>query len=241
MDELVESLTKHFQPPSTVISERYSFHCRCQEPSESIADFVVSLKKLIIRCDYDAAIQKTLLRDRFVCGLTHESTRKRLLTEDNSITFDRAVEIATSVEKASVQAKQMKAGDTKPTVNQVRGKPHNSNPIRSNHSQPVCYRCGGPHLAHVCRFIRETCRSCGKTGHISKVCRSKRIEHSHTAGGAKTSSNNSRNRTNVLELTDSPTKDSLSTESSYTMFNVVSGSKPIIFPVMINNTLVNQP
>ena len=75
-DELVDLLTKHFQPPASVISERYSFQCRCQEPDESIADFVVGLKKLIIRCEYDAAVQKTLLRDRFVSGLANESTRK---------------------------------------------------------------------------------------------------------------------------------------------------------------------
>ena len=44
-DELVDVLTKHFQPPAFVISECYSFHCRCQEPDKSIADFVVGLKK----------------------------------------------------------------------------------------------------------------------------------------------------------------------------------------------------
>ena len=40
LDELVHKLTKHFQLTS-VILERYNFHCRCQEPHESIADFVV--------------------------------------------------------------------------------------------------------------------------------------------------------------------------------------------------------
>ena len=103
-DELVDVLTKHFQPPTSVISGRYSLHSLCQEPDESIADFVVSLKKLIICCEYDAAVQQTLLRDRFVSGLANESTRKQLLTKDNTITFARAVGIATSVEKASIQA-----------------------------------------------------------------------------------------------------------------------------------------
>ena len=85
-DELTEVLQKHFQPQSSIISE---FHCRCQDPHESIADFVVALKKLIIRCGYEAEVQKILLRDRFVCGLAHESTRKRLLTESNNVTFER--------------------------------------------------------------------------------------------------------------------------------------------------------
>ena len=36
LDELVEVPLKHFQPKSSIISKRYSFHCRCQEPDESL-------------------------------------------------------------------------------------------------------------------------------------------------------------------------------------------------------------
>ena len=70
LEELVETLTKHFQPKTSVISERYTFHCRYQEPDESIADFVANLKKLIIRCEYEADFQSTVLRDRFVAQNT---------------------------------------------------------------------------------------------------------------------------------------------------------------------------
>ncbi len=107
LDELVDTLSKHFQPKSSIISERYSFHCRCQESDESLPDFVASLMKLIVRCDYESRIQQILVRDRFVCGLTNESTRKRLLTEEDTLTLERALEIAISVEKATVQAKQI--------------------------------------------------------------------------------------------------------------------------------------
>ena len=117
LDELITVLTKHFQPTTSVIAERYSLHCRCQTPNESIADFVVGLKKSITCCQYEPHVQSILLRDRFVCGLAHEATRKRLLTEDNDLTFNRAVEIATSVERASVQARQMKMPDSKVSVN----------------------------------------------------------------------------------------------------------------------------
>ena len=41
LDELITVLTKHFQPTTSVIAKRYSFHCRCQTPNESIADFIV--------------------------------------------------------------------------------------------------------------------------------------------------------------------------------------------------------
>ena len=101
----------------------------------------------------------------------------------------------------------MKTVDNKPTVHQERGKQHNSYSVRS---PPVCHRCGGPHLAHVCHFIRETCRACGKTGHIAKVCRSKRTEDNTSSCGAESCRSNSRNQTNLLKLSDTPGSPSVS-------------------------------
>ena len=165
LDELVDKLTKHFQLTS-VISERYNFNCRYQEPHESIADFVVGLKKLIIRCDYAEAVQQVLLRDKFVCGLADEATRKHLLTENNKIDFECTVEIAITVEKASTHAKSMKPSEKQSGgVHTVKGK----QPVRPS---PTCHRCGGPHLAPACCFINEKYRACCKTGHIAKVCHS---------------------------------------------------------------------
>ena len=34
-------------------------------------------------------------------------------------------------------------------------------------------RCGGNHLAPVCKFKEYKCHSCGKVGHLANVCRSK--------------------------------------------------------------------
>ena len=137
------------------------------DPNESIADFVVGLSKSITCCHYEPQLQSILLKDRFVCGLAHEETRKRLLTEDNDLTFDRAVKTATSVERASVQARQMKMSNSKVSVNQVKGKEQTNYPVNP---PKVCYRCGGPHLATTCRFVLETCRADGKTSHIARVC-----------------------------------------------------------------------
>ena len=133
----------------------------------------------------------------------------------------------------------MKTVDNKPTVHHMKGKQHNSYSVRF---PSVCHRCGGPHLAHVCRFIREVCRACGKTGHIAKVCRSKRTEHNTSSRGAGSSRSNSRNQTDLLKLSDTPDSPSISSNDprlstelpeSYTLFNVVSGSKPIFLSVMI--------
>ena len=144
-EELVETLSKHFQPKSSIISERYSFHCRCQEPDESLPDFVASLTKLIVRCDYEPQFQTVLLRDRFVCGLSNESTRKRLLTENDTLKLERGL---LSVWRKP-QYMQMKSDIKSTSVYQLNSK----HPPSQFSSSPTCHRCGGPHLAPACRFI----------------------------------------------------------------------------------------
>ena len=55
-------------------------------------------------------------------------------------------------------------------INRVRDK-EKTNKI--SESQQTCYRCGGTRHSHTdCRFKEAVCRSCGKTGHIARVCRS---------------------------------------------------------------------
>ena len=72
----------------------------------------------------------------------------RLFTESNDVTFERVVEIATSVEQAAVQAKHMK---TDP-IHNMKGK---QQPFKQS---PTCHKCGGPHLAPACCFLHERCR-----------------------------------------------------------------------------------
>ena len=131
LDELVDTLTLHFQPKTSEIADRYAFLCRHQEPEEDIAEFVANLKRLIVPCNYSVEFQKTILRDRFVCGLANESTRKRLLTEENKLTFEEAIAIAVAVEKATTQARLMKA-DSKPVVHQVHQASRSSEEVKNS-------------------------------------------------------------------------------------------------------------
>ena len=230
-DELVEILDKHFRPTTSVVAERYRLNCRRQRENESIADFVADLKRLIVPCKYPADTQDMILRDRFVFGLLSESTRKRLLTEKVDTTFSTAVEIASSLETATVHAKQMGPSESKVGFR--------DQPIQRLAKKPIeCYRCGGPHLANVCHHITSKCRACAKTGHIAKVCRSKHAMRKDTTkfrdtrpGQPKSESSGG---THTVEEGISR-EDGASSDSSYPMLAVVSRSQPIILSVMVNN------
>ena len=106
-------------------------------------------------------ISTETLRDKFVCGLQQKYIRSRLLTEEDNLTFDRSVEIATALEGAKKHAHLIQQETKKEEVHRTTRRHNTFNPRSST---IVCFRCGGPHAARACRFIKEKCHNCGKTG-----------------------------------------------------------------------------
>ena len=106
--QLKEALKQHYDPKPLVIAERFYFHRRCQQAGESIAEYIAELRRLATNCEFGENLEQAL-RDRLVCGLKHEPTQKRLLTEA-SLTLAKAIEIAQSTESAERNALQLKGG-----------------------------------------------------------------------------------------------------------------------------------
>ena len=51
-DQLVEAFRAHLDPKPIIIAERLEFHCRNQREGESIAQYIVELKKLSGHCNF---------------------------------------------------------------------------------------------------------------------------------------------------------------------------------------------
>ena len=80
-NDIVKELTDHYKPKKIVIYERFKFHSRTQQSNESIAEFLASLRTLAKTCEFDDAMLKEMLRDRFVVGLANRATQQILLSE----------------------------------------------------------------------------------------------------------------------------------------------------------------
>lgn len=139
-DQLAKTLREHLEPKPQTIVERFHFHRRNQEQSESVLDYnnIAELRRLSATCDFEGYL-KEVLRDRFVCGLSNEATQKRLLTEQN-LDLAKALEVAQAMEAAlknALQFKDLSVGCVKldPKVSQVAEK--QVTPCRN-----ACYRCG---------------------------------------------------------------------------------------------------
>ena len=196
---LTKALKDHYDPKPIVIAERYHFHLRNQSQTENISEYVAELRRLAATCEFGEFLDDAL-RDRFVCGLWSEATRRRLLPEAK-LTFARAVELAQCLEQADKDSKSFKTAEAVPVQKLSQTQRRKSGATQGpRNSTKSCYRCGRTnHNPSECHFIDATCNSCGKKGHISPVCRSK-------TSGRKTKSripNNTKYVSNVSTDADS--------------------------------------
>ena len=104
-DELCKLLNDYYCPPPLEIMERFKFHNRKQESSESITEFVAAIKCLSEHCNFGTALQLSLM-DRLVCGLKEITIQRRLLQEPK-LTFETALNIATSMEADNRDAEEI--------------------------------------------------------------------------------------------------------------------------------------
>lgn len=167
LEDLTKVLRDHLSPQPSVIAERAKFHKRMQKETESIADFVADLKHLTQYCKFGATLDE-VLRDRFVCGLYRLDIQKSLFSEDEKLTFKRAVEKALSLEQAAKNATECrdsasveKAEFHKFRAHKVSGQQSTAN---ARLSSSACDRCGSNgHSAENCLYKNATCHKCGRS------------------------------------------------------------------------------
>ena len=232
--QISEALESHYEPQCVIIAERFHFYKRDQAAGESIAEFDAALRKLATHCNFGTTLDDAL-RDRFVCGLRHESIQRRLLSE-KELTYAKAMEISRAMEAADANAKSFK--EAGPAIRTLASKPNQSRDARS-----PCYRCGRTsHLPADCKFKQATCNHCGKKGHISRVCRSKAkfpqpsSRPFEPTGQDKQGRTKQRNTHRVQEIESTTSDKEEGSGDEYRLFMMTdsSSSDPIMVPVIVN-------
>ena len=92
-------MVSHYSPKPILIAERFKFHRRNQHESETVAQFVVELKRLALKCEFETFLEDAF-RDRLFSGLKSVQIQEKLLAE-RDLTFKKAFETAQSMELAN--------------------------------------------------------------------------------------------------------------------------------------------
>ena len=162
--KLVKLIQDHLTPKPSEIVQRFKFNNRFRNEGESVADFVASLRNLAEHCEYRDTLE-TMLRDRIVCVIRDEKIQRRLLVE-KKLTFQKAHEIATTMEITMQNMAVLQESKESEAVNQVTVQADGRRIPRKS----PCFRCGGNHSAQTCRFKELNCFYCKQKGHIADRC-----------------------------------------------------------------------
>lgn len=98
MKKIMEKFEAYCNPKKNTTWERHVFNTRAQKPDETIDEYVTDLRSKAITCEF-GDLMDSLIRDRIVCGIKDDATRKQLLKEGASeLSLQKAIDICRSNE-----------------------------------------------------------------------------------------------------------------------------------------------
>ena len=179
-EALTKTLKLHLNPKPIVIAERYKFYERNQKESESLSEYIANLRKLTEHCQFGPFLNDAL-RDKFVCGMRSQISRRKLLAEHN-LTLDKAIDISSAIEEANKQAKIIYKDEVKVQENDEKVFQTSSYQKRDEiqrkytpQQRRYCYRCNDPnHLANTCKFRNIICNRLWYQGTFKSCLQQKR-------------------------------------------------------------------
>ncbi|XP_028406801.1 uncharacterized protein LOC114529243 [Dendronephthya gigantea] len=187
----IDALNTYFIPQANTAFEEYNFRQAKQQQGEIIDAYHTRLRRLAQTCDFTNVDKE--VKTQIIIGCLSHKLRRQALRDNPTLAnllaagraHERSEEQAAVVEKGTSEVNALKY-KTKPnnqlpksTYHQKISKPlippdNNRNPPAPPTPRQQCRNCGGifPHTGD-CPAKGKECRSCGKSGHFAKVCRSK--------------------------------------------------------------------
>ena len=190
--QLVKSLTDHFEPKKNIEYETFKFRQAKQEAGETMDTFCTRLRHLASTCDFADGNRE--IKGQILQGCTSNRLRRRALREE--MTLDKLLEMARSLEISDIQANAMEAEQVKYVKAGTSGKEEQVKYVKSGargrekrycdqkeemkrseqkvFKNRTCGWCGGQrHSRQDCPAKDRFCAICNRKGHYAKACRTK--------------------------------------------------------------------
>ena len=106
MEKILDLMETYCIGELNVIYERYVFNNRNQATDETIDAYTSALRTMASTCQF-GVLKEELIRDRIVCGIRENATRKKLMQESNKLDLRKAIDICRSSESTTAKIKAM--------------------------------------------------------------------------------------------------------------------------------------
>ena len=185
--------------PRSEIFARHILAMRCQQPPETLDEYLQALKTLSKDCNFQSVAaskyREESIRDAFISGLWSPSMCQRLL-ENNTLDLKTMFDQACSLELAIVNSESYSnpplsvnaAVPPAATEHQEQTDPDTlaavgSPGVGSNVSS--CFFCGNSNHPHSeCPARNAICSNCQKREHFAKVCCGRKISKNNVSAAA---------------------------------------------------------
>lgn len=179
--EIIQSFDNYAVGEVNETYERYVFHTRKQEESESMEAYIAALRTLIKTCNYCDNCLNSVLRDQIVLGIRNPETQAELLKVRN-IGLQNCIDICKLSENAAQQSRALRPD----TVNKISFRSRNKQPrsVKQNKDEKKsCKFCTSQHemKKELCPAYGKTCAKCKGRNHFAARCKAskKRIHAVH--------------------------------------------------------------
>ncbi|XP_037931379.1 uncharacterized protein K02A2.6-like [Teleopsis dalmanni] len=230
---IIQALEDHLCPKRNVLVSQHKFLSIYQQENESIAEYVTQLRSMVIECNFispcecKANIADVFLRAQFIRGVKDNSIREKLLQTQN-IDFKEIVEKAVVLEASKSDSREIRANQVEATENSVTdiNRVTNKNNLprmnfKTNERSKInfeelgikdlCIRCARRnHRVRDCRVnpSKLKCYTCGKKGHVEKVCIQKLMRDTNQVSDDETEINQIHDYNIIVDIFENKQIDS---------------------------------
>ena len=182
-DKVFEAFANSFEKSSSYWQAREEYLSDIkQNKQQTTAELDIYIKDLVRRCQFTRTEVEAHKIDLLYHATVHFEVRKFVHNaKPEELTYDRMIEVAKAHERTCHEYQQHKQAHSAP-VSGYQNPLIQTNALRKSFQKTrSCGKCGRSHPQGQCPAHGQTCHSCGKKGHWTQMCRTRRSSSSgHT-------------------------------------------------------------